>query len=210
MEDTLDKTVLQSDLTAFKKAAVEKAKPACAFFDASDEAKKLLDDDPSSTLFFNRLMDEKLYMDAIRFLALILRKRESVWWACLCVRDVMTDKVSHEDKRALLSAEEWVLKPTEENRQKASQAAEVTKFETAAGWAAMGAFWSGGSMTPPGTPEVPPQEDFTGRAVGGSVLMSAAFQFEDEKQLNERYKLFLERGKEIANGGSGKLKEEQL
>lgn len=207
MEDTLDKTVLQNDVTAFKKAAVEKAKPACEFFDLTDAAKPLLEDDPSSTTFFNRLMDNKLYMDAIRFLALVLRKREAVWWACLCVRDVMTDKVTHEDKRALLAAEEWVIKPTEENRQLASQAAEATKFETAAGWAAMGAFWSGGSMTPPGTPVVPPQEDFTGRAVGGSVLMSAAYQFEDEKQLNERYELFLERAKEIANGGSGKLKD---
>lgn len=207
MEDTIDKTVLQNDSATFKKASVQKAKPACEFFDPTDEARSLLDDDPSSTLFFTRLMDQKLYTDAVRFLALILPKREAVWWACLCIRDVVKDKITHEDKRALSVAEEWVIKPSEENRQAAAQAAEATKFETAAGWAAMGAFWSGGSMTPPNTPAVPPQEDFTGRAVGGSILMSAAYEFEDGDQLNQRYTLFLQRGIEIANGGSGKLKD---
>lgn len=176
----------------------------CQYFALTDEAKPLLEDNPDITTFLTRLIEKEYYLDAIRLLALALPKREAAWWACLSVRDSLTPKTPPTDIAALNAAENWVYKPTEENRRAASASAEATKFDTAAGWAAMAAFWTGGSMTPPNTPVVPPTDDLTGKAVGGAVLLAAAVSGDAEK-IKEKQKKYLVQGIDIAKGGKGTL-----
>ena len=51
--------------------------------------------------------------------------------------------------REMKRAERWTADPNEQNRREAQAAAEKLEFGTAASWAAISAFWSGGSMAPP-------------------------------------------------------------
>ncbi|HEV2675036.1 MAG TPA: hypothetical protein VGV37_10890 [Aliidongia sp.] len=185
----------------FKKVTVPVAE-ICKGLALTPEAKALETPGAAAPALFDALVSQGLYADAIRFLARGLPKRESVWWACLCARDRLPDDASPEILAALKAAEDWVYKPTEENRRTAMAKAEVAKFETPSAWAAVGAFWSGGSMSPPGNPVVPPGEHLTGLAVAGSIMLAAA-QIEPQNA-NQRYQEFLAYGANIARGGRGR------
>lgn len=199
----VESNVAESSTANLPKIRVKKASVICQFLDLEDVSAQHCKDDTDTTLFLTRLIEHERYMDAIRFLALALPKREAVWWACLCARSTCDPK-SLNDIQALNAAEEWVYKPTEQARQKCGPLAESTQFKTAAGWTAMAAFWSGGSMTPPNTPKVPPAEELCGKAVGGAVLLSAATE-KEVKNIDEKYKRFIVQGIDIAKGGKGTL-----
>ncbi|MDB5407382.1 MAG: hypothetical protein JWL84_2294 [Rhodospirillales bacterium] len=152
--------------------------------------------------FLAHLVDRRLFQDATRFLAHALPKREAVWWACICSRPVCASDAPTEVIAALEAAEAWVYRPTEDNRRAAMAAAEATRFSNAAGWAAVAAFWSGGSMAPSDAPIVPPGEGLTAAAVAGAVLL-AAVQHEPEKS-DDKFRAFIAAAVDIANGGSGR------
>jgi len=161
-----------------------------------------LDPNFTPSAFLEELTRQGLHTDAIRFLAHALPKREAVWWACLCVRDSLTPETPPLSVVALQAAEKWVYTANEENRREAMTRAEADGFNTPASWAAVAAFWSGGSMAPPNVPAVPPGETLTAAAVSGAILL-AAVQREPERAL-EKYQRFLEYGVDIANGGNGR------
>ena len=71
-----------------------------------------------------------------------------------------------------------------------------------AGWPGMGAFWSGGSMVPAHLPQMQPGPLFTANAVAGAILMAAALH--DPNRTTELFKLSIDDGIDIANGGTGK------
>ena len=102
---------------------------------------------------------------------------------------------------ALVAAETWVRKPTDENRRAAMAAAQATNFQAPAAWAAVAAFWSGGSMAPAGLPEVPPGAHLTGVAVAGAVTLAAVQT--DPQKADEKRKTFMAAAVNIANGGNG-------
>lgn len=203
MSDVESSEAQTSVVAGLPKIKIQKAAVICQFLELEKESSLHYQDDPDSTLYLTRLIEHERYMDAIRFLALALPKREAVWWGCLCARN-NCDPKAVKDIQALNAAEEWVYKPSEEARQKCGLLAESTQYKTAAGWAAMAAFWSGGSMTPPNTPVVPPADELTGKAVGGAVLLAAAY-VDDVKNINERYKRYIMQGIDIAKGGKGSL-----
>jgi len=151
--------------------------------------------------YLDKLTAAALFADAVDFLSRALPKREAVWWACLCAQDLPPAPPQSPISLALKAAEAWVFRPTEENRRAAETAANALKASHPARWAAMGAFWSGGSMAPPGSPEVRPADDFTAKAVSGSVQMAAGL---DPAQLELHRKTFLEYGLDIASGGNGR------
>jgi hypothetical protein len=86
------------------------------------------------------------------------------------------------------------------------EAAERLKFEGAAAYAALSAFWSGGSMAPQGMPEAPPDPSLCAIGVGASVLLAVAAG--EPRSAGKRFEQAIERGIDIANGGNGKLKAE--
>jgi hypothetical protein len=83
------------------------------------------------------------------------------------------------------------------------EAAESGNFEGAAAYAALAAFWSGGSMAPENMPEALPDPKLGPIGVGASVLLSIASG--DAAQQNTRFEKAIERGVDIANGGNGRL-----
>ena len=146
--------------------------------------------------------------EAARLAAHALPKREAVWWACMCARAVPDPGLGAQDLEALLAAEAWVRKPADDAvRRAAMDAAQRTGFRTPEAWAAVGAFWSGGSMSPAGQPAVPPPDHLTGVAVSGGVVL-AAVRLKPERA-QERLARFLAAARDIAAGGAGRIVPEE-
>lgn len=191
---------------AFKKVAADRASAVCQDIEVDEAARALLAPELAPAAYLRLLIDAAHYMDAVRFLARALPKREATWWACLCARSALGESPAPEVMKALELAEQWVLKPTEEHRRLTYPAAQAAQFGHPASWAAMAAFWSGGSMAPPDVPVVPPADNLTAKAVAGAVML-AAVQTEPEKA-EATYRRFLEQGIDIASGGSGRLEQQ--
>jgi hypothetical protein len=184
-----------------KKIAAKRANEICAQVELSADAQKLANDQLSPDAYLDLLIEKEQWVDAIRLLAFALPKREAVWWAAGCVRAHLPADAPPKVLEALKSAEAWVYKPTEENRWAAKEAGEKVGYDKPACWATMGAFWSGGSLVPAHLPSVTPSPAFAPGAVAGAILMVGA---QDPAKVMENYKLALDDGLDIANGGTGK------
>jgi hypothetical protein len=184
----------QGELTRITKTAGEIAQQ----FALGDEAKKLLQDGMVPGEFLAILIHNQLHSDASKFLAHALPKREAVWWACLCAEPIMGPEPPAIALAALNAARAWVIDPKEENRRAAFAAAEAAKVGTPEGCAAMAAFLSGGSISLPNLPVVPPAEHLTGELVAWSLAIAAVIK-EPEKSA-EKYATFLKLGLEVAEG----------
>jgi hypothetical protein len=176
------------------------AQEICSQYKLSPAAKPHLKEAMAPLDFINALIANKLNDDAVQFLARALPKREAVWWSCLCARDVLQADALPELPTAVETAENWVYRPTEENRRKAQKIGKAIEESHPAKWAAMGAFWSG-SLGAPNGPEVKPPEDLTAKAVIGAVMMAATVE---PKLTETRFKTFFAYGIDIANGGTGR------
>jgi len=161
---------------------------------------------PDAAAGLAALAEAGRYPEAMRLAAHALPKREAVWWACMCARAVPDLKLADPDRAALEAAEAWVRKPDEATRRAAMAQAQATGFKSAEAWAAVGAFWSGGSMAPEGQPPVPPQEHFTGMAVGGAVILAGVRR--TPQDMEARLRRFLASARDIALGGAGRIAQE--
>ncbi|WP_424813019.1 DUF6931 family protein [Roseococcus sp. YIM B11640] len=154
-----------------------------------------------------RLAEAGRMPDAMRLLAHALPKREAVWWACMCARAVPALEPVPLDLEALNAAEAWVRKPDEATRRGAMEVAQRGGFRSPEAWAAVAAFWSGGSMAPEGQPVVPPAEHLTGVAVAGAIMLAAARHL--PQRADQRFMNFLASARDIASGGAGRLPPEE-
>lgn len=155
----------------------------------------------------DRLEARGLRAEAVRLTAHALPKREAVWWACMCAAAVPDPGLAAADAAARAAAEAWVRLPTDEALRRAAwEAAQRTAFSSAEAWAAVGAFWSGGSMAPQGQPAVPPAEHLTGVAVGGAVVIAAVRG--RPQRSDSRFERFLAAARDIASGGAGRMAPE--
>jgi hypothetical protein len=180
------------------KVTTKSAGDVAARFVLSDEAKPLLRPGLTPAQFLDALLDKQLNLDAMRLLAHALPKREAVWWACVCTRAMGGTALTAPLAAAVKSAEKWVNDPSEENRQAAMPAAEAAGYGTPAGCAALGAYFSGGSLGPPNVPAVPPPETLTGDAVAGGLMLAVVMT--EPQKAPEKFRTVLAKGVEIANG----------
>lgn len=147
--------------------------------------------------FVTALLNAERFPDAVRFVAHALPKREAVWWVLLCAREAAGDAPSPEVKAALDATDLWVRHPGDEQRRAAMAAAQKATFKTAAGCAGLAAFLSGGSLSVPGQPEVPPGPFLTAKAVFGGVSIASIGT--DPKTAPERFKRYIEQGLNIGD-----------
>ncbi|NOT11201.1 MAG: hypothetical protein HOP23_05115 [Methylococcaceae bacterium] len=187
----------------FVKVKQPTAMEICKAVELGEEARQLLQTAALPSEFLQQLLEKELYLDAVRFLATALPKREATWWACQCARNNCGETPSVTDLKAIELAEAWVYKPTAENRLPTMAAATKTDFKTAAGWAAIAAFWSGGNISPVQNATVEPAEDLFPKAVSGAVILAAVQ--DDADKIKSNYQLLLKKGIDIACGGTGKL-----
>ncbi len=141
------------------------------------------------------------WIAAIRILGQALPHREGVWWACVCARRAPDPAATPADAAALQAADRWVRQPTEAHRRAAMDAAQAAGGRSAEAWAAIAAFWSGGSLAPPNLPEVSPAPHLCGVAVASAVLLAAVRH--DPSKAAERYPAFVASARDIAQGGGG-------
>lgn len=177
------------------------AEEYCQFVELSEGAQALLQPQMAPATFLEALIADKLFSDAIRFLAFWLPKPMAVTWGCQCVREVLGDTIPVGDRQALEAAQAWAADPEEENRRAAGTAAEANQPPSAANWVALGAFWSGGSLAPPDLPPVPPGEKLTAQAITAALLIAAPMG--NPLAATARYGSFLTQGQVlVAAGGS--------
>ncbi len=154
-----------------------------------------------------RLEAAGFHLEAARLMAHALPKREAVWWACMCATHTAPADLPESDRMARQTAEGWVRQQSDKLRRQAMAHAEAGGFGTPEAWAAVGAFWSGDSMSPEGQPAVPPAPHLAGTAVAGAIAL-AAVRGEVARRA-ARLKRFLESGRNIAQGGPGRLPPEE-
>ena len=168
----------------------------------SPDAKALLEPGQSVEAYVDSLNAAGLYPAAMAVLAHALPKRESVWWACTSVRKVAPPQEGTPSLEALVAAENWVRRPTEENRRAAMASTEQLSPDAPSSWVAMAAFWSGDNMAPVGAPTVMPGDELTGRAVAGAITLAAVQP--EPQHAPERYRSFTAIALDIARGGDGR------
>jgi hypothetical protein len=183
-------------MTAIAPTPGRGTKQLAAVAELSDEANALLvANEPAPPAFIAQLTEGEHFSDAVRFLAHALPKREAVWWAWVSARKAAGAEPSPAIKNALEATEQWIMQPTEENRRRALVAGEAAEFGTAAGCAALAAFMTSGSMSPPENPVVPPPEFMTAKAVAGSVTLAAVSK---PDQMKAQFADFVKIGLEVA------------
>jgi hypothetical protein len=185
-----------------KKITVPSAQEICALATAGGFP-LTAPDGASPVAYLNDLLAAKNLGEAVQFFAFALPAREAVWWACLCSRATLPDPVPPPLQEAVDAAEAWVRNPTEDHRRAAMSRGKATDRKSPAAWAAIAAFWSGGSLAPENLPEVPPAPHLMGCAVAAAVTLAAV---KSEPQLADQKRArFLASAIDIANGGNGRL-----
>ncbi|MGO9328805.1 MAG: DUF6931 family protein [Steroidobacteraceae bacterium] len=154
----------------------------------------------------DRLQAAGFAFEAVRMLAHALPKREGVWWACMCASNTAPRDLSDDDELALENAEQWVRQQKDALRREAMVHAEHGGFTTAEAWTGVAAFWSGDTLAPPGEREIPPLPEQTGTAVAAAVTLASVRG--DGKQYAERLQRFLDSGRNILSGGTGRMPAE--
>ncbi|TWT75589.1 hypothetical protein Pla123a_30990 [Posidoniimonas polymericola] len=131
--------------------------------------------------YFARLIDERRLEAAVRFAAVWMGPRRAVWWGALCVWNKLRDRAAEAgpdlecpETIAVDAAVKWVLQHDEPTRRGAQQAADAAGYTKPAGALAGAAFWSGGSVSLPDCPEVPPPAGVWAKLVANCVQMVAA------------------------------------
>lgn len=162
-----------------------------------EDANGLLRPEMQPLAFVQLLVEKRLFPDAIRFLAHALPKRECVWWGWVCAKRAAGENPPPKIKHALEAAERWIAQPGEENRRAAKDAADIAGVGTPAGCAALGAFFSGGSLAPPEAPVVPPGEFLTAKAISGAVILAAVS--DEPEKAPERFQAFIAQGVDVTN-----------
>jgi hypothetical protein len=145
-------------------------------FDAFSTAARDIQTPPTADeplIFLRSLLDGPTPEDAVSFCAYLLPRREAVWWACQCLRQI-EGQMSPVEEQLIDKAEGWVKDPDEPARQAAAEAADSAPRQSPATWVAFGAAWSGGSISGPGNPPVPPPPYATAQAVRAAVLTALA------------------------------------
>jgi hypothetical protein len=135
-----------------------------------------------------------------------LPKREAVWWACMCAASVPDPALAQLRMRRRSNvcrglgaqAGRRCLAPPGMGCCSGDDLSQPPEA-----WAAVAAFWSGGSMSPVGQPVVPPAEGLTGQAVGGAVMLAAVRGHPQRSAA--RLTRFLGAARDIAAGGAGRL-----
>lgn len=185
-----------------KKVTAKKANELAHHYEAiNEDAGKLLKPNQTPDEYIKLLIDKEYFEDTILFLAHSLPKRESIWWACVCVRSATDDKSEADDLASLQMAEKWVYGPSEKTRRLCGTLAEKGEYKTAQNWTAAAVFWSGGSIIDEDEPVVEPAPYLYAHAVSGAILTAVGTA--DTDQIEERFQKYIQHGLNIADGGNG-------
>ncbi len=147
-------------------------------------------------------LDEKgALIDILRLLSIILPPRERVWWACMAARDYIGPK-SDNDPKSLIAAEDWVFKPTEENRARARDAMDDAYIDDDTVNVALAVLYADGTLGPADLAEYPAP---AGAAETSAFAMNVVALDKNSDRFEEYGQLLIDRAVDIARGGNGKM-----
>lgn len=168
----------------------------------TDEAQTLLTPQMASDKYLALLISKELYSDAIRFTAFHLPKRDAVWWGALCLwnayRPSQDNPLPDSVDAVFRALTNWVQEPNEKNRRAAEAAGREAGIASTHGQLAMAAFFSEGSISRPGLPEVLAKPWHTAKNVAGAVVAASKKGEPSEVVANQR--LFLVLASELSQG----------
>jgi len=129
----------------------------------------------------------------------LLGPRSSVWWGLLALDYVYGPEIPEHERAAYDAAKSWVADPSEDHRRKAEALGPEDDDPRGNAWLlCCAAFWSKGSVSLPGLPDVPTDPKYSGTAVAG-MLHQAAYEG-DPALGEERFRRFLELAEGVERG----------
>ncbi len=152
----------------------------------SDEAKGLLRPELTAVEYFDLLVKEKLFPDAVRVISQVMTASEAVWWGILCLWEANRPRPGPATERVLRTATQWLQSPTDENRHEVAAAGRAAGPETPAGMLGSATLLAGGSLAPEGQPVVTADPHLTGKIVAEAVLAVARGKGTDPSQAGFR------------------------
>jgi hypothetical protein len=170
-----------------EKKPTRRAVDLCAGLRLGRKAQALLGPELRPGDYLRLLVENKQFVDAIRFMARALPRRQRVWWVCLCVRHTARMPLPAPEAGALRAAVQWVLKPDEDQARLAKAAAAAAGLKTAAGCAARAA-----ALANADKPAV------AAKVAGAAVLLAVAQSKAAER--SRTYQQYLSVGLDVSHG----------
>lgn len=161
-------------------------------------AKTLLDEHDTPQEFYRALRQHDCLADARRILAHALPKRRALWWGCLVSSDLNRHEPVSAIEQVLPDVIQYVTRPNEASRRLALEMGKRVGVNTLAGTLAMATFFSAGSVSLPGLPEVPPRPFVTGRLIGVTVYLASVMR--DAAHYKDHLRAYLDIGELVAQG----------
>jgi hypothetical protein len=145
--------------------------------------------------------------DAVAALALMLPRRQAVWWACLMARLLPDAAQTRQDAAAVDAAEAWVQTQSAEDSERAYELAEQCAQDSPARWAATAAYFSGASLAPRGQEPVPPPAHLAGVA---ARITAVSLVFHTEVSGRVSFGDLLAIGTDLMHGDLGRRRQSAL
>lgn len=161
----------------------------------SGQAQEQLRDGITPAQYIDTLEKQELYRDAVGFLAHKMAVPVAIRWAHTCVKELAPPEPDRRAEPAMTATERWLQTPDDTARRNARQASDQSGVDTAAGCLAMAIALSGGSITPPGAPEVIPPPYSANKLAAMSIVI-AVLSYTPEKSA-ERYRKALAIGRKF-------------
>ncbi len=143
------------------------------------------------------LLTEQCFGAAITFLAHCLKKDFSITWGYACLNHAPVSW-SKQEINVLEDIESWLKEPTDNHRRIHEKNLHVLGVKSPVAWLGQAIFWSGGSITPEGAPDVSPSPSLFGQAVSGAIQLAGLV--EDAKHSNTLYPRFINLGIRLVEG----------
>lgn len=138
----------------------------------SDAALALLSKEIKVPQYLAQLARNNLWNDAINFSPFGLGRVEAVWWGTLCLWQHYRPAPLPDIDACLKAIVAWVREPSDGARHIARQAGNVAGATTPAGVLATAVFFSEGSISLPGRPEVLARPEHLPKMVGQAVMLA--------------------------------------
>ena len=177
-------------------------------YELTEDAQAILDSNMSPKQAIASLVDEKLYNDAIQFIAHALPMIDGIYWASESLA-LRLDEWDNPQRHIINSARQWLQQPNETNRIRANQLAERIGLEVAPAWIAKAVYWSGtGSIVAPELPAVMPPPFLYGHAIAAAISVAAAVPAWKKGDIGyEKFYLkVIENGINLADGSPLRIK----
>jgi hypothetical protein len=133
----------------------------------SPEARLLLTPGLSAATYFDTLVRQHHYPDAVRYAVHLLELPRAIWWGALCIRD---NPLSPAEIAALTSIVQWLRTPSDSARRTVADHGKPLPVTTAIALLCRAVFFSGGSISTPQAAEVPPPAGMAATLTGQAIL----------------------------------------